>query len=106
MREEEWQRQVLDTAKMFGWLSAHFRPLMTRHGWRTPVQGDGKGWPDLVLVRDAILYVELKSDEGDLTTEQRIWLLALDHAGAETHVWRPRDAERVMARLARRRTDR
>lgn len=103
MNEAEWQKQVLDTARMFGWRCVHWRPLLTKHGWRTPIQGDGEGWPDLTLVRDTILFVELKTDTGDLSVDQRLWLLALEAAGCETAVWRPRDAEAVMQRLARRR---
>lgn len=108
MNEDDWQRQVIDTARMFGWRVGHFRPALTRHGWRTPVSADGKGFPDLILLRDACIAVELKTDDpaSDLTTDQRLWLAAFETAGIENHVWRPRDAEAVMRRLARRRTDR
>lgn len=70
------------------------------------MQGDGAGFPDLLMVRDVVLAVELKTDTGDLSADQRLWLAAFEIAGIENHVWRPRDAEAVMRRLARRRTDR
>lgn len=103
--EKDWQRQVIDLARLLKWRVAHFRPAMTKHGWVTPVAADGKGWPDLLLVRERVIAVELKADGGKLSDEQRIWLQALDHAGIETHVWRPADAEQVLHTL-RRRTDR
>lgn len=63
--EAEFQRQVITYARLRGWLVCHFRPARTAHGWRTVVQGDGCGWPDLVLVRGPVLLVvELKTDRG------------------------------------------
>jgi hypothetical protein len=54
--EAEFLAQVLQLAKLCGWLTAHFRPAKTAHGWRTAVQGDGAGWPDLVLLRGPADY--------------------------------------------------
>jgi hypothetical protein len=90
MTETELLDVVLECAHLFGWRTAHFRPARTVRGWRTPVAGDGKGFPDLVLVRDRVLFVELKSATGRLTTEQQDWLEVLDRV-AEAHVWRPVD---------------
>ena len=91
MSESELMSVVLETAALFGWRSAHFRPAMTAHGWRTAVSGDGKGWPDLILVRcDRLIAAELKSERGVLSAEQRVWLDVLG-AVAEVHVWRPAD---------------
>lgn len=47
------------------------------------------GWPDLVLVRERIVYVELKTMKGAVTPAQREWHDALVFAGGETYVWRP-----------------
>ena len=61
MTESELLSVVLETAALFGWRTAHFRPAMTTHGWRTAVSGDGKGFPDLVLVRGhRLLAIELE----------------------------------------------
>lgn len=95
--EAELQQQLIDPQKglapMLGWRVLHLRPARTKHGWRTPVEGDlGKGWPDLVLVRrDRVIFAELKSDTGKLTEEQRDVLGALQSAGMEVYVWRPRN---------------
>ncbi len=92
--EREFMRQVLDLARVLSWRVAHFRAAETSHGWRTPVQADGAGFPDLVLVRgDRLLFVELKSEAGKLATAQVDWIAALDRAGCEVFVWRPSDLE-------------
>ena len=96
LTERQWQRQVLDAARYCGWLRAHFRPAQTARGWRTPVEGDGAGFPDLVLVRGhRLLFVELKSDRGRVSPAQQAWLDALRRASVEVHVWRPSDWARV-----------
>lgn len=92
MTEDDLLSTVLDMAKRLGILTAHFRPAKTAAGWRTPVQGDGKGWPDLVLVgRGGVLFRELKSASGALSSEQKGWVAALAAAGADIGVWRPAD---------------
>lgn len=96
MTERQWQRFVMDLASLNGWMVAHFRPALTAAGnWVTPVSGDGKGFPDLVLVRERVVYAELKTDTGRLSLEQELWLDALSAAGADARVWRPRDEEEV-----------
>lgn len=99
MPEDVWQDQVLAVARQFRWRVAHFRPALTKHGWRTPVAADGKGFPDLLLVRDRVLAVELKADAGKLTADQQTWLDSFTTAGIETHVWRPADYEIVITTL-------
>ena len=106
--ERELQGVVIDLAHTLGWKVAHFRSVATRRPdgsvrYMTPVQADGAGFPDLVLVRrDRILFVELKAQRGQLETAQLDWLGALRFAGAETHVWKPAhyfagDIERTLA---------
>lgn len=92
MSEKELQEAVLDLAALLKWRVAHFRPGLTQSGnWRTPVAADGKGFPDLVLVRDRVLFVELKSARGTLTREQMDWGTALAQAEADFVTWRPKD---------------
>ena len=94
--EQQFQAQVLQLARLLGWRSAHFRPALTTRGWRTPVQGDGAGFPDTVLVRRGRLVVaELKSAAGKLSAEQSAWLEALSAAGCETFLWRPADFDDI-----------
>lgn len=92
MSETELQRAVLELASRLGWATAHFRPGLTQTGrWVTAVQGDGVGFPDTVLVRDRIVFAELKAEGKYLKPEQKIWKTRLEKAGAEYHLWRPGD---------------
>ncbi len=101
MTEAAFQRQVLTLARLYRWRVAHFRPGRTAKGWRTAVSGDGKGFPDLVLVREYVLFVELKTDSGRLTAEQKVWQAALQAAGQRALVWRPANWKAIEATLAR-----
>lgn len=100
--EAEWQRQVIDLAHLFGWKVAHFRPAQTTKGWRTPVAADGAGWPDLFLVRERCIAVELKREKGKVGDEQAVWLTLLRAAGIETYVIRPRNLDDLAAVLRHR----
>jgi len=74
-------------ARLFGWRVAHFRSVETkRQGWQTPVQGDGKGYPDLCLVRERIIFIELKVGRNKLTFEQEEWRDRILAAGGEWHL--------------------
>lgn len=89
--EAELQEMVLETAQILGWYRAHFRPAKTKHGWRTAVGGDGKGFPDVMLVRERLVAVELKATGRYPNADQRTWRERLERAGVEYHLWRPAD---------------
>ena len=75
--EKDFLEQVIDLAHVFGWKVAHFRPAKTEHGWRTAIQADGKGFPDLVMVhaeKKRLIFAELKSEIGKPSPEQGEWL--------------------------------
>ena len=92
VRESELQHAVVELAHLRGWLVAHFRPARLESGRViTPVSADGAGFPDLVLVRDRVLFVELKSERGRLAPAQELWRDRLLQADAVWHVWRPAD---------------
>ena len=100
--EKDWQRDVIRLAQTLGWRVAHFRPAHTSKGWRTAVAADGAGFPDLCLVRDRVIFAELKTEKGRVTEEQQEWIAALEVAGVESYVWRPTDLDDVMAVLLHR----
>lgn len=103
MSEETLLKMILKAARFYGWRTAHFRPGLTQRGtWRTAVQGDGKGFPDCVLVRAGrLIFAELKSANGKLTNEQKQWLDDLSVVykygfGVEVYIWRPSDYDKVL----------
>lgn len=92
--EAEMTRAVLDAARFTGWRVAHFRPARTAHGWRTAVEGDGAGFPDLVMVHERaglVWWVELKAKRGRMTDEQEAWRDALVAAGQAYYLVRGRE---------------
>lgn len=91
--ETELTRTALEIARLLGWRTAHFRPAQTGRGWRTAVQGDGAGFPDLVLARPPrLVFAELKSETGRVHVEQQRWLNLLEGCTqVETYLWRPAD---------------
>lgn len=97
--EAVFTRQVIDLARAAGWLVAHFGPArVLRNGvekYETPVRGDGKGFPDIVLARGGVVrLVELKAAKGVLSDAQRRWVR---ESGAA--VWRPDQWELIVETL-------
>ncbi|MCJ7634177.1 VRR-NUC domain-containing protein [Candidatus Bathyarchaeota archaeon] len=99
--EEDFLRQVIDLAHVYGWKVAHFRPAQTARGWRTAVQGDGAGFPDLVLVRERVIFAELKSEKGKVSDAQWAWKDVLQSAMAEFYIWRPSEWDEIVECLKR-----
>lgn len=95
MTEDQLLRCVIDLAHVHHWRVAHFRPARTERGYRTAVQGDGVGFPDLLMLRGGRMVVaELKGERGRLTTEQHDWIAAFDlflfpSEQKAVYVWRP-----------------
>lgn len=101
MLEADWQRKVIDTARLFNWRLAHFRPARTAKGWRTAFEGDA-GFPDLVLVRPPrIIFAELKRESAKPNVDQLLWLADLASSGVESYVWSPAQWDEVYLTLAR-----
>jgi VRR-NUC domain len=95
MTEKELQDAVIDCLHRFGWYVAHFSPapMQTKGGvvWRTPFKADGKGFPDIVAVRDRLITIELKSKTGRVEPAQVEWAMRLNSAGVECYTWYPGD---------------
>jgi VRR-NUC domain len=91
LAERDFMATVREAATVTGWLVYH-----TYRSKRSP-----SGFPDLVFVRDRIVFAELKATTTRVTSEQRRWLDALADAGGEVYLWRPDDwpeIERVLGR--------
>lgn len=94
--EKDFRKRVIQLAQAHGWRVAHFRTVTIKgkkgYYFATPFLADGKGFPDLVLVRgDTLLFVELKRQGEQLSHEQMMWRAALLGAGQRAWVWRPND---------------
>ena len=102
--EADFQDQIIELAHLCDWTVAHFRPAQKRDGtWRTAVQADGTGFPDLVLVRPPrLLFAEVKSEKGTVTSEQLMWLTVLAECwSGEAYLWRPSDWDEIVEVLGR-----
>ena len=102
MKESYFQSQVIMLAKLHGWLVMHTRAVEIRPGvWKTPLTGH-PGFPDLVLCHAdrGVIFAELKTSIGKLSTSQELWFGRLSAAGMEVHVWRPNDIDFISTRLA------
>lgn len=98
--QDAFNTWLLDIAHLAEFQAVHFRPARTAHGWRTPVQGDGVGWPDWVLVQPGrIIVAEITQPGKRLTPEQEDWLELWEQAGAEAYHWTTEDHEKVMKAL-------
>lgn len=65
MTEKQLQQHVLDLARLLGWRAYH--TFDSRHS--------AAGFPDLVLIKPPrLLFVELKSDKGKLSSAQVEWI--------------------------------
>lgn len=91
MTERQFQSQIIMVAKQSGWEVYH-----TYDSRRS-----APGFPDLVLVRDRVLFRELKTDTGRVSKAQANWGNALTAAGADFKVWRPRDLKSIIKELTR-----
>jgi len=92
MTEAEFQQQIIDTARLLQWRCYHTRDS----------RGSEAGFPDLVLVRDRIVHLEVKTETGRLSTEQADWIAAINAAGGTALVVRPSQWEEIVAALKRR----
>ena len=84
---------MIELATVCGWLAYH------THDSRRSTPG----FPDLVLVRDVVLFVECKTDTGrNCRRHQQQWISAIDEAGGDARVWRPSDWTEIERTLTRR----
>lgn len=90
--EKQWLQQIVDLAKLMGWRTYHpWLSIRSTHGF-----------PDLTLVRERLILVELKSETGKLSRDQQDWIAALKQAGVETYVWKPSDFDEAFQILSKR----
>lgn len=100
--ERAWAQSLDRLAALFQWAKWQDRATnMPRACKRckAPIQWprNDPGWPDRVYVRgDRLIFVELKTDRGRLSDDQKVWLGRLSAVRrVEVYIARPRDAERM-----------
>lgn len=89
-KESLFQNSVVKAAKDLGWICYH-----TYNSFRS-----SPGFPDLVLVKDKVIFAELKMPRGKVTPSQELWAERLEQAGAEYHLWRPGDWDDIIEILS------
>lgn len=90
-REAAWQATVVDLARDRGWWAYH-----THDSRRSAA-----GFPDLVLVRERVVFAELKRRGEKLRPSQVMVLGLLRSAGAEAYAWWPDDEAAAVEVLER-----
>ncbi len=88
MTEDELQNAVIEFADLHEWRVAHLFPAQTA---TAAISADATHWPDLVLIRERIVFAELTMDSRERSVEESGWRGASIAAGAEHYVWRPKD---------------
>jgi hypothetical protein len=92
--EKKFTGELIRLAQRLGWMTIHIRPARTSTGWRTAVQGDGNGFPDIQAVRGPrIVVAELKLRATQAPTpEQQRWLERFRCVPrVEVYLWIPRE---------------
>lgn len=90
--EKIFTQQVRQAAEGYGWRVYHFHDSRLALKDGTLVGDSGaKGFPDMVLIREVVLYRELKRVTGTLDRAQVDCMVALVNAHESAEVWRPSD---------------
>ncbi len=94
--ESDWDAQLFRgknaLASQLGWT--------TYHTLRS--KGSKSGYPDRTLVRERIVFAELKREKTGPTPDQVDWLDKLAAAGGEVYLWRPSDLDEISRVLSTR----
>ena len=102
MKEKELLDAIVERARFCGWRVARFPAVPVKYPnqpvrWITPATADGKGWLDLLLLRERPLAIEVKARDDSydrrLPPDQQAWFDAWRIAGVRAFVWRPEDLD-------------
>ena len=89
LTEAQFQTQVVQLARLHGWWTWH--DLDSRR--------NQAGLPDLLLVREVVIWVELKTDTGRVRPAQQECMDRLRKAGADVRLWRPKNWPEIVETL-------
>lgn len=103
LKEQPWQKHVETELAFFGWWYMVVPPnvvVCPRCHWKI-FRGVAKGWPDIVAIRPPdILWLELKTERGQLRPEQTAVGQMLLACGQTWRRVRPRDHDELRALIA------
>lgn len=100
--EKDFSDRVVALARLTGWSVLHIHPLYGGKGRPiTPAGADGKGYVDLTLFRERVVFAELKVGSNKQTPEQVDWERRIRAAGGEYYLWKPDDWDEIQAVLKR-----
>lgn len=88
--EAAFQRAVEQLAAVRGWICWHDHDSRRNEA----------GFPDLLLIRERVVWIECKAESGRLSVAQVRFLGALHNAGQEVYVARPSNLEMIEGVLA------
>ena len=90
--EKRFTTRVVTFLRSRGW-------HVQRNGWIGTGNQFLKGFPDLVCVREVVLFVELKRADGTLRPPQQEWRDWVRAAGGNWELWRPQDWADIKQRV-------
>jgi hypothetical protein len=103
LTERQWQKQVEDYLKLFGWWFMHVPAnvvVCDRCGHRN-YRGIARGFPDLLAIKPPFVrWIELKRERGWIDPDQRSLHALLRACGQVVLVARPRDREYLVNQIA------
>ena len=96
MSEKTLQDRVVGRAKRRNWKVAHAgRAWVGDHEGGTGqfITPMAKGWPDLTLAKEGhrLIFIELKTEDGQVDDDQWLWLRLLNSTGNYAVIVRPSD---------------
>lgn len=95
LSEKQFTERVIGTPKNPG--VARTFGYRVYHTLRS--KGSQPGFPDWTLVRDRVVFLELKTETGKVSDAQSEWLYDLNAAGAEAYLVRPRHFDEIVVVL-------
>ena len=94
--ETQFRQAVIQVAEWCGWFCYGIK----RTDLALLLSASGIGYPDLTLCKPPrFIVVELKTERGRLTVDQRRWGTALTDCGVEYATWTPADWPDIEALL-------
>ena len=96
MSEKTLQDRVVGRAKRRNWKVAHAGRAWVgdrEEGTGQFITPMAKGWPDLTLAKEGhkLIFIELKTEEGQVDDDQWLWLRLLNSTGNYAVIVRPSD---------------